>query len=92
MWYHATFQRPPEQLLQQVSHFVASARHHSTAMLRWPWLRQLPGLRWGRQPSALGCLVPEGAYQLRAPSPRRGGAGGGAYTDPGQGGVSPARA
>ena len=33
MWYHATFQRPPEQLLQQISrqlsHYVASAQHHS---------------------------------------------------------------
>ena len=33
MWYHATFQRPPQQLLQQISrqlsHYVASAQHHS---------------------------------------------------------------
>ena len=33
MWYHATSQRPPEQLLQQISRqlsqYVASAQHHS---------------------------------------------------------------
>ncbi|KAL3153594.1 hypothetical protein ABBQ38_001542 [Trebouxia sp. C0009 RCD-2024] len=33
LWYHATFQRPPEQLLQQISRqltrYVASAQHHS---------------------------------------------------------------
>ncbi|KAL3135293.1 hypothetical protein ABBQ32_007491 [Trebouxia sp. C0010 RCD-2024] len=33
LWYHATFQRPPEQLLQQISRqltrYVASAQHQS---------------------------------------------------------------
>ena len=33
MWYHATFQRPPEQFLhhitRQLSHYVASAQHQS---------------------------------------------------------------
>ena len=33
LWYHATFQQPPKQLLQQISRqlsqYVASAQHHS---------------------------------------------------------------
>ena len=69
MWYHVTFQRPPEQLLQHVSRQLSDTAlcGFGTAPQRYcsgPGLGQPSGLCW---------------------------AGGGAYTDPGQG-VSLARA
>ena len=84
LWYHATFQRPSEQLLNQISsqlrNYVASTQQSSHSDAGMALAQGNSQTLLSRSASPNGFFVPRPDHQLSAPCQRGSGAGAYAHT------------